>query len=80
MTEEQQEEVKTKARSMISAQLRLWMADRRMDRFALAERSGVHSDSIYKILSGKRGASADSLALLAAGLDIQLAVLLMPVQ
>lgn len=80
MTEAQQETAKTEARRMISAQLRVWMADRNMDRFALSAKSGVHSDTIYKILRGNRGASADSLAVLAAALGIQIAVLLMPLE
>ncbi len=80
MTKEQQEQVKAKARRMISAQLRVWMADRKMDRFALSEASGLSPDAIYKILRGDRGASADSLTLLAAGLGIQVAVLLMPIE
>jgi transcriptional regulator with XRE-family HTH domain len=80
MNEEKQDAVKMKARSMVSAQLRLWMGDRKMDRFVLAQKSGVHSDSIYKILRGNRGANVDSLALLADGLGIQLAVLLMPLE
>lgn len=80
MTEQEQERVKARAKRMISAQLRFWMRDRSMDRFALHKECGVHSDSIYKILRGDRGTNGDSLALLAAGLRIPISTLLTPLE
>ncbi len=80
MTDEEKEQVKTRTQSMISAQLRIWMEDRGFDKYELGKRSGVHFDTIYKIKRGDRKATVEVLALLAAGLNVPLAVLLTPVE
>ncbi len=79
MTDEEKEEIKTRTQNMISAQLRIWMEREKLDKYELAERSGVHYDTIYKIKRGDRKATVEVVALLAAGLGIPLAVLLTPV-
>jgi transcriptional regulator with XRE-family HTH domain len=70
MTDEQRERAKEKSREFVGQQLQFWMNLRKMDRFELAERSGLSPDAIYKIGRGDRAASVDSLALLALGLGI----------
>lgn len=80
MTEEAQEQAKLNARKMISAQISYWMADRKMDRSQLAKESGIHSDTVYKILRGDRGSSSDTLAAFAAALRIPISTLLTPME
>lgn len=80
MTELEEQEVKEESRKLVADQLMFWMNHYNMDRFQLAERSGLSADAIYKIGRGNRGASVDSLAVLAAGLGISLQMFWMQVK
>lgn len=77
-TEEEVEAIKRQARNNLGAQIRIWQERFRLDNQAVATRSGVSLDTIYRIKRGDRGASIDVVARLAAGFGIQTAELLMP--
>lgn len=71
---------KTKLRSIVSAQIRYWMAQTNRDVPKLAKDADVSVDAIYKIMQCNRGASIDVIGRLAHALGIPPAVLLMPVE
>lgn len=80
MTELEEQAAKEKSRKLVADQLIYWMNFRKVDRFQLAARSGLSADAIYKIGRADRGASVDSLAVLAAGLGISLQMFWMTVK
>ncbi len=80
MTEQEQQEAKEAARELAAIQLTFWMRFRKLDRYQLAEESGISQDAIYKIGRGDRGANLDSLALLAAALGISIPMFWMQVK
>lgn len=64
----------------LAKQVRIGMDRINIDVAELAERSTVSADTIYNVLRGERECKIGIIALLAIGLEIPPAVLLMPVQ
>ena len=80
MTELEQQAAREDCRELVANQLVYWMNFRSVDRFQLAERSGLSADAIYKIGRADRGCNIDSLAVMAESLGISLQMFWMTVK
>jgi len=65
-------------RVILSANIRIWQRRMRLDNAALANRSAVSVDAIYKLKRCERGASIDVVGKLAKAFDIEPFMLLVP--
>lgn len=66
-------------RTVLSARIRLSMQRCNMDRAKLIEKSGLSKNAISRLMRCDVGASVDSLEKLAAALDVDPFMLLVPV-
>lgn len=71
MTDEEKKEHREKLRAVLTKRMEI----SRMDVAKLAETSGISPSAIYRIMDCSRGASHDTLVLLAEALQIPVSVL-----